>query len=315
MKVYEYWLWCNDESAWVTVWSPDPDNAPTLCPNDTGHTIDQSKTFIQRSVGETVSVQELIDAPKTDEDIPITAQDGPRECDRKPVMVMSPATEGTFTFLSSCGDDLSPTPPNSGRGEGAQLYLNFADAGEDEVEIQFCEPVELHDAHCSWSGNWGFLDRWSTSVRIPATPDPVVNPGGTGNCYVIPTGFGFNSIVPADGAGTHDVDLNLAVPVPDGYSKKSGEGQGFWNVDERWSEVITPCEDFGYGPYNLYDVNLQMFFCKNMDCGDPRGIWDLDAYKAEWISKKWKIAFRVLKVSPDPGEIGGYLMIFRPGAT
>jgi hypothetical protein len=245
---------------------------------------------------------------------PLFAMDCPTEDDKKIVMVNSPATEGTFTWLSARGDNLTPTPPSSGRGDGAHLMLSFTEPDTKEVEAQFCEPIELHDGHISWrpTGDWDFEDSWSISVRMPATV-AVVNPTNTGNCNLYPTGQGFNIIVPAAGDGAYDVDLSQAVPIPDGYSAKTEQGAGYWNVEEHWSEEITP-NGSDKGAFNLYDIQLEMFFCKNMDCGNPLGIWDLDAYKAEWVSKKWKLCFQATKVTAGAGKIGGYLMIFRPGA-
>jgi hypothetical protein len=250
----------------------------------------------------------------TPEGVALFSMDSPREQDKKPVMVNSPATEGTFTWLTSRGDDLNPTPPASGRGEGTQLMLSFTEPDIKEVEAQFCEPVELHDGHISWrpAGDWGFEDSWSISVRMPATV-ATENQGNTGNCNLVPTGLGFNIIVPAAGDGAYDIDFNQAVPIPDGYNSKTGTGAGYWNVVQHWSEDFIPNGE-GKGEFNLYDIQLEMFFCKNMDCGNPLGIWDLDAYKAEWISKKWKLCFKVVRVTTGAGKIGGYLMIFRPGA-
>jgi hypothetical protein len=251
---------------------------------------------------------------KTAEGTAIFAMDGPREVDHKPVMVNSPATEGTFTWLSSRGDDLSPTPPASGRGDGAQLFLTFTGPDTKEVEIQYSEPIELHDGEVSWrpAGDWGFEDSWTFSVRLPATV-ATPNAGNTGNCNLVDTGMGFNIIVPAAGDGAYDVDFNQAVPIPDGFNTKTSQGAGYWDVDRHWSETITP-NGTDHGEFNLYDIPLEMFFCKNMHCGNPLGIWDLDAYKAEWVSKKWKLAFKVTRATAGAGKIGGYLMIFRPGA-
>lgn len=250
----------------------------------------------------------------TSDGSPVLALDCPTESDKKIVMVNSPATEGTFTWLSARGDNLSPTPPSSGRGEGAQFFLSFTAPDTKEVEAQFIEPIELHDGHISWrpTGDWGFEDSWSISVRMPATV-AVANPTNTGNCNLVDTGMGFNIIVPAAGDGAYDVDFNQAVPIPDGYSAKTGQGTGYWDVVRYWSEEISP-NGAGEGEFNLYDIALEMFFCKNMDCGSPLGVWDLDAYKAEWVSKKWKLCFRVVRATTGTGKIGGYLMIFRPGA-
>lgn len=253
-------------------------------------------------------------ATTTDEGTALIALDAPRERDHKPVMVNSPATEGTFTWLSARGDNLNPTPPASGRGDGAHFFLDFSEPDTKEVEAQFMEPIELHDGHISWrpTGNWDFEDSWSISVRMPATV-ATENLTNTGNCNVVPTGLGFNIIVPAAGDGAYDVDLEQAVPIPDGHNAKTEQGAGYWNVEEYWSEEITP-NGTDKGAWNLYDIPLEMFFCKNMDCGSPLGVWDLDAYKAEWISKKWKLCFQVTKVTAGAGKIGGFLMVFRQGA-
>lgn len=247
--------------------------------------------------------------PRTADGTPLSALDAPREIDKKPVMVMSPATEGTFTWLSSRGDDLSPTPPASGRGNGTQALLVWdGSPGEGltkEVELQYCEPVELHDGHVSWSSEFDFEDAWSISVRMPATV-ATENVGGTGNCNLVDLG-GYYLIVPAAGNGTHDIDYDQAVPIP-------ADGPGYWDIDERWSENVTPNAG-GTGRYNFLTISIEMFFCKNMDCGDAMRRWDLDAYKAEWISKKWKLCFQATRAAAEvAGKIGGYLMIFRPGA-
>lgn len=253
---------------------------------------------------------------------PGVALDAPREDDKKPVIVISPATEGTFTWLSSRGDDLSPTPPASGRGDGPQLFLTWdGSPGEEqtkEVEIQFCEPVELHDGHVSWSvGDWSFEDSWSMSVRMPATV-ATPNGGGEGNCNlveVVPSS-GLYVAIPANGDGTHDVNLEQAVPIPDGYNPKTGSGEGYWSVDRYWSGAVSAATESGEGEFNLYTFAVEMHFCKNMDCGNPLGVWDLDAYKAEWISQRWKLVFSATRaIEETSGKIGGYLMIFRPGAT
>ena len=147
--------------------------------------------------------------------VSLFALDAPSEADKKPVMVNSPATEGTFTWLTSRGDDLSPSS-GSGRGTGPQAFLSFDEPGTKEVEIQFIEPVELHDGHVSWrpTSDWGFEDSWSLSVRLPATT-VTPNAENKGNCNKVDTGQGFSVIVPANGDGAYDVDLTKAVPIPD----------------------------------------------------------------------------------------------------
>lgn len=279
----------------------------------------------------------------------------PIEDDGKPVHVMSPATEGLYTWLTARGDDLDPTPPSSGRGEGAKIHLTW-DGYEDlpstkEVVLDWMEPIELHDGHMNFDPTkWGFADEWSFLVRLPASA-PTPNGSGTGNCnlamvqqltpwdsgtsyspgdLVTNSGLNYacisphtnqeppnatywvnmlNIIIPAAGDGAFDIDLDTAVPSPCGNDEA-----GFWNITDKWTEEITPNAGPVLGSWNLFDFSNDMFFMKNLNCGDPRGIWDLDAYKAEWISSRWKLVFKCTRASSGAAEIGGDLMCFRPGA-
>jgi hypothetical protein len=160
---------------------------------------------------------------------------------------------------------------------------------------------------------WDFEDSWNLLVRLPATTT-TPNTGNTGNCNLVDTGMGFNIIIPAAGDGAYDVDLETAVPVPDGYSSSTRTGAGYWDVDRFWSESMTPNGE-AHGEFNLYDTSLEFFFCKNVSCGNPNGEWKLDPYKAEWISSRWIPIFKATRVTAGAGKIGGFLHVYRPGAT
>ncbi len=241
----------------------------------------------------------------------IARLDAPHEKDNKPVFVMSPSTEGLYTWLTSRGDDLNATFPSSGRGSGQRLYISFSEPSEKEVILKFMEPVEIHDAEAYWVGKWGFSDEWWISIRIPAT-EATINENQTGNCNKVEIfpGSGMNIIVPAAGDGYYDIDLNTAVPVPTKIDEL-----GYWDVLDRWNDSIMPLEQPAYSEWNLYDFSNEMYFIAPLHCGNPNREWKLDAYKSEWISSKWEFCLRCKKVTPGPGEIGGHIMIFRPGAT
>jgi hypothetical protein len=239
----------------------------------------------------------------------------PRQDDGKEVVTQSPATEGTFTWFSSKGDNLGAGT----RGGGTKLKMTFTGSGSNSVDIQYIEPVEIHKGCAYWSpvnsANWGFDDEWRVSLILSATAI-TENGTNTGNCNrveIIPES-GLYIVVPAADDGAYDVNLTNACPTPDGYTKKTPDNVGYWNVDKYWSETITPNYN-GVGEFNLYTFANEMFFCHDMDCGNPEGTWHMIPDKAEWVSKKWKVRFYCNKTTDSSGTIGGYLKIFRPGAT
>ena len=78
------------------------------------------------------------------------------EKDGKLAVFSSPATEGRRTFFVGAGDDLSPTYPNTGKGEGPLLRIEYdgteTGAALDKfVLFNFKAPVEIHDGELSWS--------------------------------------------------------------------------------------------------------------------------------------------------------------------
>lgn len=104
------------------------------------------------------------------------------------------------------------------------------------------------------------------SVAITATTT-TPSPGGTGNCDVVDTGDGYSYLVPADGDGLHDVDLETAAPVP-------ATGDGHWNVDPD-TEVITGAPS-GDGGFDLLTIDAKT---------------SLGAF--EWRSSRWTLTLRL----------------------
>lgn len=162
--------------------------------------------------------------PTTADGVPVVKIDGPSDPrDKKPVVVISPATEGYKTWLCGRGDDLGPPVV---RGGGDQFRLDFIAANVPETKVAefgFAEPVEIHDGQVQWSpkADWGADDEFSLGVRIPAT---VVTPNGStaGNCNVVDTGQGYSVIIPAAGDGTHDVDFGNRLPGASGRRRLLG---------------------------------------------------------------------------------------------
>lgn len=235
----------------------------------------------------------------------------PRKRDGKPVSIMTPSSIGWNTWFTGAGDDPSPVPPNSGRGDGTKLRLTFMGPGVQEVEMQMSEIVEIHDGQLFYTpaADWSPDDRWDFFVRIPATTT-TPNGGGTGNCNLVPQA-GYNVIVPAAGNGAYDVDLATACPVP-----SDGMNTGYWDCDYKSGET-TPSAAPGTAEYHLFDLQIESFFMRNMPAGNPLGIFDIDTYDAEWIHHSWKLVMRMDRISTGVGpyEISVWLMLFRVNTT
>jgi len=52
MKVFKYRFWCVTEEAYVYVWRSENESTPTLCPNNSAHTVDLSNLTIVETVEE-----------------------------------------------------------------------------------------------------------------------------------------------------------------------------------------------------------------------------------------------------------------------
>ncbi|MGW8289041.1 MAG: hypothetical protein ACWGNP_02100 [Candidatus Bathyarchaeia archaeon] len=221
-----------------------------------------------------------------------------RTKDNKLIALVNPSTEGWATWFCGAGDHAT-----NGRGEGTALKSTFTGAAEQNVEVTFNEPVELHDGQVFWSpvANWDNDDRYSFAAVLPATP--TTSTPGTGNCDKVASGQGYNIIVPAAGDGDYTVDLDDAVPVP------SDDSTGYWacNYDTGVVSVGSP----GAAEFHLIDAAVTNYFLKHMPMGNPLGVFDIDTYKAEWIHQNWKLKLSIDKNSSSAGEVGGWLMLFR----
>ena len=174
-------------------------------------------------------------------------------------------------FYTSAGDDFD----NGIRGGGIESACGCVYDGTNTVHekvIRFVDFMHVIGGVITVS-NGNFDDRMSTSVIADATP-VTVNGSNLGNCNLIDVSGGYDIyhlIVPANGDGTHDVDLvtpinsNLsgpspifvseAVPVP-AFGMDGVTLEGFWDWAELTGE-ITP--SYGQtGAYNLYDFPITL---------------------------------------------------------
>ena len=236
----------------------------------------------------------------------------PRTRDNKSVVTIYPATEGWSSWFTSRGDNLSP--PERGTGTPIDLeWTTIEPRGEKYCELQFIEPVEIHDGEAYYKGDWSKSDLVNMSINVPGNTT-IPNPGGTGNCNRIPTGLGYDLIVPAyDGGGNpngaYDIDLSQAVPVP------TAPGSGQWDCNYE-SGVIAPPVTPSEAAWMLISVPAPpVYSIRNIALGSPLGLWDIDTYKVEWVHPRWVLKISVNKQSLGAGEFTGWILVYRRNRT
>jgi hypothetical protein len=289
--VKKYRVHCDTEPADHVVWST---TEPTTCPINAAHTIDSAKTVIIGGAGASQSVS-------------FKNPDVPHDLDGKPVFVMSPSTRGWRTWLCGAGDQLTPTVKR-GKGEIALMTFTVGNGEEITKELQFAEPIEVHDGQGTWRpvADWDLGDVLEVSVTSPAT-SVIANGGGTGNCNLVDLG-GYNAVVPAAGDGAYDLDVPVPLLVDD-----EQEPDGYWDVD-KVTGVVTAALP-GEGNCSLLDIPIEGFMMREIQIGHEHGVMDIDVYKVEWIHQTQKLKVRVVKNSAGAGKFAFWALAFRKVIT
>jgi len=251
--------------------------------------------------------------PLEDDAVEVKIEGARFDSDGKQVIVPTPAPGGSYTWYTSCGDDLGP-PVKRGEGTVAHIVYAAEETGAKNIELQFAEGVYLHDGEINWKPVSGFsgIDLFSVYVKF-AVSSVTPNPGGTGNCNLMDAPYNY-IVIPAAGDGEYDVDLSAAVPIPD--------SSGPWVVNERTEEITIYTDSAELGKY---DQRIQIllvepppiYLCRNVSLGSPRGVFEIDAYLVEWISRHWKLGMVLEKnyAGTEPCEMNGFMMLFRWHAT
>jgi hypothetical protein len=242
--------------------------------------------------------------PLTADGIPKVHLDSPEEIDGKLLVTPTPSPgKGWKTYYTSAGDHVT-----NGRGKGDELSLDMAGGGDTLVaDITFNEPTFMHDGQITWNpAEFSHTDSFSVSLIMPATP--LTSTPGTGNCNLAPVGAGINIIVPAAGDGSHTLDLATAVPIP------STAQTGYFDADMT-TGVLSFSSTPGNAKFNLFDFQIQTFFIPKIVMGNPRGVFDVDAYQSEWVSHHWSIRMECTKNSAGTANVCGWVMVYRRNTT
>jgi len=217
----------------------------------------------------------------------------PIAADGKPFVLPNSFPGEVLLNFTGSSDLLSP-PTRFG---GALLAVEKAGVGTASIDMNFLDGLFLAGGHVDWDGgSWGSsvsmeLHAAASTVKEPASP-------GTGNCNVVPTGLGFNVIVPAAGDGAKDLDV--PIPIPANHDETNATN-GQWNYSEPWigKGVMSPMP--GVGKYNLFDIPLKLATFAKLHLFLPTAQRDMiaPAIKPKWILPEWKMRVTIDNVDAN----------------
>lgn len=176
----------------------------------------------------------------------------------------------------------------SGRMNGTLFNLSKTGQGDSTLNTTFSDGVYLAGGHVQWTGgsygSWIDMDLVApaSTVKAPASPN-------TGNCNLVPTGLGFNIIIPAAGTGVYDLDKTIPVPA---NNEETDMPNGYWTHNEPWigKGIVSPGVP-GSSPYNLYDVPLTLAHICKVHCLTDVGTRDvlIPAIRPKWVFPEWEM--------------------------
>lgn len=179
---------------------------------------------------------------------------GYKQFDNKRLVTTNSLPEWATLYLAGAGDTASAI------GGGTKFQISCTGQDDTTIEFQFCDQVHM-------VGGFGVAtdallgDYVDFKIYAPATTITAADPENEGNCNSVPTGQGFNIIVPAAGNGAYDVDLDN----DEGIIVPNTGGTGYWDWDAPNTGMGTVTPNYaGAGAYDLYPVgmNLSLFTSK-----------------------------------------------------
>jgi hypothetical protein len=98
--------------------------------------------------------------------------------------------------------------------------------------------------------------------------------------------------------------MNTAAPVGAG-------GGGYWDYDI-FNNVLTPSASPGSAGWHLFDIDIEAFFMKRLPIPThAMAVFDMEPYKSERLSPRWKLRFQIHRTSVGDATILGWIQVFR----
>jgi hypothetical protein len=185
--------------------------------------------------------------------------DSPETSDGKPIFLNCIFPGGVYYYLTGAGDS------SSERGAGDELLFSSEESGDTVKEVHFLDWAYEADAIVQFTGA-ALGDYLIVDIVSPASP-VTVNGTNTGNCNLVDAPpcpgipAGSHIIVPANGNGTHDVDLATAniVPSHDDDADNDDPPNGYWNwSDPKTGRGTITANYLGTGEYHLVDAEVHL---------------------------------------------------------
>ena len=150
-EVRKYRVWCTTEAAYQYTWRDDVQGAPSLCPNDSAHTLDASKTAVVETAG--------VAAPTKDDGTPFIAVAPAKP--GSPLFPIGIAKKVTLPQADPVNIDLTMTEVRYLNGAHGEVWGDFI-PGEDGDYIEFFISVKVEKSdhslarrlqRCRWAVN------------------------------------------------------------------------------------------------------------------------------------------------------------------
>lgn len=207
----------------------------------------------------------------------------PKTADGKPIYLPNIFPGPVVLYYAGSADHAT-----NGRGQGDMFIISSSAAEDKYLEFSFNDWVYLAGGYIKWTGAQAG-DYVSMKLIAPATPVTAA-PQNDGNCNVV-NGI----IVPADGDGAYDVNLDDAVPVP-AQATATGDDEGLPNGYWDWSEPQTgkgtvTVGEVGKARWHLLasSVDLTRFVSKMPLLGNSELDAMIPAIKPKKILPHWKL--------------------------
>lgn len=203
----------------------------------------------------------------------------PRAADGKPFYLPNIFPGEVLLNFAGRGDS------NGVRYSGDSFCLSKEGVGTASMNFRFQDGIFLAGGSIMWTGG-GFGSYVKMDLFSPATT--VVDASGSGNCNLVPTGLGFNIIIPAAGDGAKNLGTTI-VPVPANDDETNAQN-GFWSYSDPWiGKGTVSAGEPQASKYNLFDAQLPLAHFTDLPLILPEGQCQLllENIKPKWVLPEW----------------------------